>query len=92
MECVSSLLRIEVANASLPPDAVEERETQGDEAILKSSDAHDVQESEPLLQADIEEGENKPEEDEGVAEENLAEAEMEDNPVGEHSIGSQNQT
>ena len=49
MEYASSILRIEVGNASLPPDAIEESMTQGDEAILESTDAHDILESEPLL-------------------------------------------
>jgi hypothetical protein len=82
MECASSLLRIEVANASLPPDVIGESISRGDEATLESPDAHDIQDSEPLLEEDIEEGESKPEGDVGVADDNLAEGEVEDNPVG----------
>jgi hypothetical protein len=48
MECASLLLRIEVANASLPPEIVEESISRGDEDTLKSPDAHDLQDSKPL--------------------------------------------
>ena len=88
MECASSILRIEVGNASLPPDAIEESMARGDEAILESADAHDVFDSEPLLH---EEGDNDPEDDAeaGEAEDNLAGgAEVEDNPVGERPVGN----
>jgi hypothetical protein len=53
MECASLILRIEVGNASLPPDAIEASVAQGDEAMLESTDAHDILESEPLLRADL---------------------------------------
>jgi hypothetical protein len=89
MECASLILRIEVGNASLPPDAIEESMARGDEAILESADAHDILDSKPVLH---EEGDNDPEEDEaeaGEAEDNLAgEAEVEDNPVGERPVGN----
>ncbi len=89
MECASLLLRIEAATASLPPDAIEESMAWEDESTLESSDADDIQDSEPLLQEDIEEGKNEPEADEGVAEDNLAgEAKVEDSPVGEHPVGN----
>jgi hypothetical protein len=87
LECASSLLRIEVADASLPPDVIEASISRGDEATLESSYAHDIQESEPLEEEVIEEGENKPEGDVGVAD-NLVEAEVEDNPVGERPVGN----
>jgi hypothetical protein len=87
LECASSLLRIEVADASLPPDVVEASISRGDLATLESSYAHDIQESEPLEEEVIEEGENEPEGDVGVAD-NLAEAEVEDNPVGECPVGN----
>jgi hypothetical protein len=84
---VSSLLRIEVADASLPPDVVKASISRGDEATLESSYAYDIQESEPLEEEVIKEGENEPEGDVGVAD-NLAEAEVEDNPVGELPVGN----
>ncbi len=84
MECASSILRIEVGNASLPPDAIEESVAQGDEAMLESADAHDILESEPLLRTDSEEGDNEPEEDKAET----GEAEVEDNPVGECPVGN----
>ncbi len=86
LECASSLLRIEAADPSLPPDVVEASISRGDEATLESPYAHDIQDSEPLEEEVIEEGENKPEGDVGVADDNLAEAKVEDNPVGEHPV------
>ncbi len=62
LEWASSLLRIEVADTSLPPDVIEASISRGDEATLESPYAHDIQESEPLEDEVIEEGENKPEE------------------------------
>ncbi len=83
LECASSLLRIEVADASLPPDVVEASISRGDVATLESSYAHDIQESEPLKEAVIKEGENEPEGDVGVADN-----QVEDNPVGERPVSN----
>jgi hypothetical protein len=87
LECASSLLRIEVANASLSPDVVEASILRGDEATLESPYAHDIQEIEPLEEEVIEEGENEPEGDVGVADD-LVEAEVKDSPVGECPVGN----